>query len=234
MAPPATSTPPTTAHNHNEEKSRIMNPCCRMISSSAAFRWWANTSSIVLPQYRFMHTASRRAVINRQFTSVSTLQIHSWCCPPQATETKRFHIGRTELRRHISSNTNGSNDDLTGNPHDIITSTAATTEWKRNHYRKIGDKFQPNIKDNSDIDSSETTSSDRYPEPMKIDSYEDVQPMWKEMESRVTRRRSLTIEQRDGVSGRRNVRRSDEDVWLEAGVYDGGSKSPKGGGETEK
>ncbi len=56
--------------------------------------------------------------------------------------------------------------------------------------------------------------------PLAIDEYEDVQPMWKEMESRVTRRRSLTHEQRGGVSGRRNVRKSDEDMWLEAGVYD--------------
>ena len=60
-------------------------------------------------------------------------------------------------------------------------------------------------------------------EPLQIDNYEDVQPMWKEMESRVTRRRSLTLEQRGGKTGRRNVRRSDEDVWLEAGVYGGGS-----------
>ena len=208
-----------------------MNPSCRMISSSAALecRWWANTSSIRLK-------ASSPAALSRRFTS--TLQIH--CCryPLRAIETNRFHIGRrTELRRHLSSNTNGSNDDLKGNTHDIITSTAATTEWKRNHYRKIGDKFQPNIKDDSNTSNSSetTTSSDhRYPEPMKIDNYEDVQPMWKEMESRVTRRRSLTIEQRDGVSGRRNVRKSDEDVWLEAGVYDGGGKSPRGGGETEK
>lgn len=49
--------------------------------------------------------------------------------------------------------------------------------------------------------------------------------MWKEMESRVTRRRSLSLEQRGGVSGRRNIRRSDEDEWLEAGVYD--SEKPK-------
>jgi hypothetical protein len=47
--------------------------------------------------------------------------------------------------------------------------------------------------------------------------------MWKEMESRLTRRRSLTLEQRGGKSGRRNVRRRDEDVWLEAGVYGGGT-----------
>lgn len=45
------------------------------------------------------------------------------------------------------------------------------------------------------------------------------------MESRVTKRRSYTLQEKGGVSGRRNVRRSDEDVWLEAGVYDADDKS---------
>lgn len=107
-------------------------------------------------------------------------------------------------------------------------------QWKRDHYRKIEDKFQHQTKDDSGgkgerSDASETSSSEQKPEPLRIDKYEDVQPMWKEMESRVTRRRSLTLQQRGGVSGRRNVRRSDEDVWLEAGVYD----SEKPGKEKE-
>lgn len=43
------------------------------------------------------------------------------------------------------------------------------------------------------------------------------------MESRVTKRRALTEADlaRKGVSsGRNNVRKSDEDLWLAAGVYD--------------
>jgi hypothetical protein len=125
----------------------------------------------------------------------------------------RADIECHQPQRHFASNTNGTNGDINGNSHDIINSTAATTEWKRNHYRKIGEKFQPNVNDNKD------STDHAYSEPLQIDNYEDVQPMWKEMESRVTRRRSLTLDQRGGVSGRRNVRRSDEDVWLEAGVY---------------
>ncbi len=48
-----------------------------------------------------------------------------------------------------------------------------------------------------------------------------IQPMWTAMESRVTRRglpRKL-----DGVpspAGRTNVKKTEEDHWLEAGVYD--------------
>ena len=40
------------------------------------------------------------------------------------------------------------------------------------------------------------------------------------MESRVTKRRSLTLAQRNGAVGRANIRKTDEDVWLEEGLYD--------------
>ncbi|KAL3775447.1 hypothetical protein HJC23_006533 [Cyclotella cryptica] len=131
-----------------------------------------------------------------------------------------FQVQFSPSRRKFASNVNGSIGSLNGksSSQDIINSTAATTEWKRNQYRKITEKFQANIAKKSDHLKQSTV------EPLQIDNYEDVQPMWKEMESRVTRRRSLTLEQRGGMSGRRNVRRSDEDVWLEAGVYDGGTE----------
>ncbi len=48
-----------------------------------------------------------------------------------------------------------------------------------------------------------------------------IQPMWRDMESRVTRRRPRTVEEAGGKVGRRNVRKTDEDVWADAGVYDG-------------
>jgi hypothetical protein len=96
-----------------------------------------------------------------------------------------------------------------------IESAKATTQWKRSHYRKIVDKFhQPQPT------SPTTKNITQQQEPLIIDNYEDVQPMWKGMESRVTKRVSLTLDQRGGVSGRRNVRKSDEDMWLESGLYD--------------
>ena len=127
---------------------------------------------------------------------------------------------------------NGMNGEFsTGN--DIIESATATTQWKRNQFRKIEDKFRQLETDpsaaaggNSDAKIA-TANRPNWPAwptdgdvPLAIDKDEDVQPMWKGMESRVTKRKSLTLTQRGGVSGRRNVRRSDEDVWLEAGVYD--------------
>jgi len=117
-----------------------------------------------------------------------------------------------------SSGVNGSSSasGSRGEADDIIESASANTQWKRNQYRKLEDKFN----NNNENESKHTSSSKQQLEPLNIDNYDDVQPMWKEMESRVTRRRSLTLEQRGGVSGRRNVRKSEEDYWGEAGVYD--------------
>jgi len=36
---------------------------------------------------------------------------------------------------------------------------------------------------------------------------------------------SLTLDQSGGITGRRNVRQSDEDVWLEASVYDASTEA---------
>ena len=123
-----------------------------------------------------------------------------------------------------SSGVNGSSSasGSRGEADDIIESASANTQWKRNQYRKLEDKFN----NNNENESKHTSSSKQQLEPLNIDNYDDVQPMWKEMESRVTRRRSLTLEQRGGVSGRRNVRKSEEDYWAQAGVYDGKKTPP--------
>merc|ERR1719375_2402355 len=86
------------------------------------------------------------------------------------------------LRRTSSSY---SRDDLNGDTASsasgITGSAAATTQWKRQQYEKIERRFRP--------DRDEGTK------PLQIDNYEDVQPAWREMESRVTKRRSLTLEE---------------------------------------
>ena len=106
---------------------------------------------------------------------------------------------------------------------DIVESAAATTHWKRSHYQNIENKFhKTKADDDAPTNELSTTTNRKQQEPLNITNDDDVQPMWKEMESRVTKRRSLTLQQlqqRGGVSGRRNMRKSDEDVWLEAGVY---------------
>ena len=78
----------------------------------------------------------------------------------------------------------------------LTTGPSGTTEWRKIQLDQLEQTF------------ASTTERD-----------EQIQPMWKDMESRVTRRKSFTIEERKGVAGRRNVRKTDEDNWLQAGLY---------------
>jgi hypothetical protein len=126
-------------------------------------------------------------------------------------------------------------DDINGNSSSSgrriagIESANATTQWKRSQYSKLEAKFQQPLcgipstittTNHHTGDTNNTIPVSHPTEPLIIDNYEDVQPMWKGMESRVTKRAALTLEQRGGVSGRRNVRKSEEDMWLESGLYD--------------
>lgn len=93
----------------------------------------------------------------------------------------------------------------------IIKGLVSTSQWKKDEIRKITSKFQP-------ISSTDTSDIS----PLQIEKYEDIQPMWRDMESRVTRRKTMTVEEaaRKGKGiGRRNVRRTDEEAWLKAGLY---------------
>lgn len=60
----------------------------------------------------------------------------------------------------------------------------------------------------------------KFDEPLEIDSDQDLQPTWKDMESRVTRRRLRTLAEAGEQIGRTNIRATDEDAWLQAGMYD--------------
>jgi len=68
----------------------------------------------------------------------------------------------------------------------------------------------------------------KFTEPSEIvGNDEDLQPTWKDMESRVTRRRPRTVEEMGGKTGRVNVRKTDEEMWLREGLYD--DNDAKGG-----
>lgn len=57
----------------------------------------------------------------------------------------------------------------------------------------------------------------KFAEPAKvIQGDDDLQPMWQAMERRVKNR----LPSKGGKGGRTNVRKTDEDVWLEQGLYD--------------
>lgn len=60
----------------------------------------------------------------------------------------------------------------------------------------------------------------RFTDPAQnVDSDEELQQMWKEMESRVTKRRPRTLRDTKGKTGRENVRKTDEEMWLQEGLY---------------
>ncbi len=125
----------------------------------------------------------------------------------------------------------------------VIDSLEASSNWRRGQLSKLSDKFDVqnsnhnsssnNSNDNNNNDRNKNNSNDDnndggfdiidMSEPMKINSDAEVQQMWKEMENRVTRRRTLTVAEAivsgKGV-GRKNLRKTDEEAWLEAGLYD--------------
>jgi len=58
-----------------------------------------------------------------------------------------------------------------------------------------------------------------------VDIPVELQPHWQSLERRVTGRKP----RRDGPSGRSNMRKSEEDYWLEAGVYGEGAEEDNSG-----
>lgn len=109
-------------------------------------------------------------------------------------------------------------------------SLAASMRWRRKQIDSLESKFTPAAGEGGDHTDTEVDDKNgsRDNTPDSITSDEELQPMWRDMESRVTRRRSLTAaERKAGEVGRRNIRKSDEDVWLEGGLYneaDGGEE----------
>ena len=67
----------------------------------------------------------------------------------------------------------------------------------------------------------------KFTEPRLVTSEDELQQPWKELESRVSNRRTYTREQRGSKVGRRNVRKTDEDVWLEANLYEDDKEDDK-------
>jgi len=79
-------------------------------------------------------------------------------------------------------------------------SSNSGTEWRKKQLQRLEKKFEDPV--------------------VSIASDEDLQPVWKEMESRVKNRRPRTVNENGGKTGRHNVKRTDEEVWLEQGLYD--------------
>jgi hypothetical protein len=63
-----------------------------------------------------------------------------------------------------------------------------------------------------------------------IHSDDDLQDMWKDMERRVLNRKLWTVEQslsKGRIVGRSDVKKTDEEIWLDSGLYDPSKSHPK-------
>jgi hypothetical protein len=108
----------------------------------------------------------------------------------------------------------------------VIDGLEASSAWKRGQLSKLSDKFEDKLPtmtdDNGNNNNDKGNRKEEVSEVMEINTYEEVQQMWKDMESRVTRRRTMTLSEakiNGKVVGRKNLRKTDEEAWLEAGLY---------------
>jgi hypothetical protein len=80
------------------------------------------------------------------------------------------------------------------------------TSWRRQQLEKLESRFQHQ---NHPADVIEVVNKD-----------DELQSHWKAMEGRVVRRKPISKESAAGKVGRRNIRRTDEEIWEQNGVYD--------------
>ena len=118
---------------------------------------------------------------------------------------KRFYMPRSAPPAHSATNFtckfSDGNNDIKDSP--TATDSVRSTEWRKASLDQLERKFAA-----EGIDTFRLIQSDT-----------DLQPEWKSMESRVTNRRTLTKEETGGKTGRSNIRQTEEDVWLESGLY---------------
>lgn len=83
-----------------------------------------------------------------------------------------------------------------------VSSSSSGYEWRQRQLEKLKRKFD------------ETSPS------QTVEREDDLQQMWREMEGRVTRRRPRTVEEMGGKTGRTNIKSTEEEYWLQEGLYD--------------
>eukprot|EP00527_Entomoneis_sp_CCMP2396_P007134 CAMPEP_0198143300 /NCGR_PEP_ID=MMETSP1443-20131203/6273_1 /TAXON_ID=186043 /ORGANISM="Entomoneis sp., Strain CCMP2396" /LENGTH=149 /DNA_ID=CAMNT_0043806519 /DNA_START=97 /DNA_END=542 /DNA_ORIENTATION=- len=111
-------------------------------------------------------------------------------------------------RRSFSSN---ENDDKTR-------TTTTGSEWRKHQLDKLEQKFSGGNNNNNNRGQQWTTGTDIYAEPEIIQHDEELQPMWKNMESRVRGRKPRTKAENGGKTGRQNIKKTDEELWLIEGL----------------
>eukprot|EP00978_Attheya_sp_CCMP212_P024767 scaffold78453_cov52-Attheya_sp.AAC.1 len=166
-------------------------------------------------------------VLLRRVAIVATHPL-SWC-RPYSSRVRRLPLGTVRLL-HSGGGTpphgvaffssqrsdNGDKSDPAA-----VSAVAASAQWRKKQLDQITDKFSDKGDDDDEQEEEEEREVELDSEGIPIiKSDEDVQEMWRAMESRVTKRPSLTLAERGGKIGRRNIRKTEEDEWLQAGLYD--------------
>jgi hypothetical protein len=139
-----------------------------------------------------------RALLYCRNTATAATAISTW----SARITRR--VGTV---RYISCTKASFSDEQ--QPQEVINSSGSP--WRKYQLDRLEQSF-------SNSNNKGQNKEDVVMEPGDEDN---VQPMWRAMERRVLQRKSLTAEQRGGNSkiGRKNIKTTDEDTWLEAGLY---------------
>jgi hypothetical protein len=106
----------------------------------------------------------------------------------------------------------------------VIIPPSTVSPWRKHQLDQLEQSLLRNAQN-----KGETTA--------EVDEDDVVQPMWRAMERRVLQRKSLTAEQRGSSAkiGRKNIKLTDEDTWLQAGLYsnDSSKTSTNGDGESK-
>jgi hypothetical protein len=161
------------------------------------------SKTIVSPQHR--------KIIFRDET-IGLLRHNTWNSRPTTNIVlNRGIVGNSSTITTSSSNDDNSsdddNEDSSSSPSPSSSSSSSPKKiphWRKQQLDKIENKFN---------NTEETT-------PLTIENEEDLQPMWKEMEGRVTKRKSRTLEDTKGKTGRMNIKKTEEEAWLQQGVYE--------------
>lgn len=93
----------------------------------------------------------------------------------------------------------------------LFSSSTVGYEWRQKQLQKLENKFTLPPKNGQQ-------HQQQHPAQL-VDKEEDLQQTWKEMESRVTRRRPRTAAENGGKTGRANIKKTEEEVWLQEGLY---------------
>ena len=133
----------------------------------------------------------------RRVKAPSWRRIARSCGMPALSET---------LCRYFSDGPNGGEDGLRGVGRD---------NWRKQRLKDLEMKFRGSSSDEDEAgdDDDEEGDEDADGESFRLQSE------WRAMESRVTRRRLKTVEEAGNRPGRSNIKKTDEDKWLEAGLW---------------